>query len=95
MVDLNGLAAQVLSELGHAAAHKIDQGGVAGRPGGNQRTVRRVRAVIDKPPPRKLRHHAAGFVHQKVGRRKIPIVAAGRRKGGIERAMPDAGEPQR
>ncbi len=69
--------------------------GVAGGSGGDQRAVHHVRAIIDKPPPRKVGHHAAGFVHQKVGRRKIPIVAAAGGKGGIELAMRDADKPQR
>ena len=40
-------------------------------------------------------HRAAGFVHQKVGSRKVPVVAVAAGEGGIERAMGDARKPQR
>ena len=65
-----------------------------GGTGGNQRAMHDMRVIIAQRLAGKIGHHAAGFVHQKVGRRKVPVMAAGRGEGGIERAMRDAGQPQ-
>ena len=45
----------------------------------------RYRAIIAQRLAGEIGHHAAGFVHQKVGRRKVPVVAAAG-EGGIELA---------
>jgi len=68
---------------------------MAGMPGGNQRAMHDMRAVIAKPLAGKIGEHAAGFVHQKIGRRKVPVMAAGRGERGIEFSLRDAREPQR
>ena len=57
------------------AAHKFDELAVPRAPSGNERPVRQLGAVVDQRPPRKGGQRAAGFVHQKVRRRKVPIVA--------------------
>jgi hypothetical protein len=48
---------------------------VPGAPGGDQGPVHQLGAIINRRLPRERRQSAAGFVHQKVGSRKVPIVA--------------------
>ena len=61
---------------------------------GDERAVPRVGAIVDQPPPGKVGHDAAGFVHQKVGCRKVPVVAVAAGDGDIEDALRYAGKPQ-
>ena len=41
------------------------------------------------------RQRAARFVHQKIGRRKVPVVAVAAGDGDVAGALRDAGEAQR
>jgi hypothetical protein len=85
----------MLREFRLPVAYQIDQRIVPGGTRGDQGAMRRMRSIIGEGPPGKVGHHAAGFVHQKVGRRKVPVVAAMRREGRAERAVGDARQPQR
>ena len=55
-------------------------------PGGNKRAMQRIGAIVDQGLTRECGQRAAGFVHQKIGSRKVPVVAVVRREGQIERA---------
>ena len=68
---------------------------MAGDAGGHQRAVNRIGAIVDQRLPRQSRYGATGFVHQKVGRRKVPVMAVGRGKAAVQRAAGDAGNTQR
>ena len=57
--------------------------------------MHRLRAVIGQNLPRQRGQRTAGFVHQKVGRRKVPVVAVAACKSDVERALRDACKAQR
>ena len=63
-------------------------------PGGQQRVMDRIGPIVDQRLPRYRRYQPAGFVHQKVGCRKIPIMAVRPGESAIERAGGDARDPQ-
>ena len=63
--------------------------------GRDERPVPRHGTIIGDRPTREGRYRAACFVHQKIGRRKIPVVAVAAGDGDVERALRDAGETQR
>src|ERR1043165_3642301 len=64
-------------------------------PGGDQRAMQRVGAIVNEGLTRERGQCAAGLVHQKIGSRKVPVVAVMRGKREIERACGDARQPQR
>ena len=72
----NGRGWPNLREFGFAVAHEPDQSSVARIAGGNQRAMRRLRFIVFQRPADKFGERAAGFVHQKIGRRKVPIMTA-------------------
>ena len=59
---------------------------VARAPGGEQRVMDRIGPIVDQRLPRYRRYQPAGFVHQKVGCRKIPVMAVRPGESAIERA---------
>ena len=65
------------------------------RPAASSDAVDRIGPVVDQNPAVERGQHAAGFVHQKVGSRKVPVVAVAAGDGGVELACGHAGEPQR
>ena|GEM_PF-5306555 len=62
---------------------------------GDQGLMHRFGSIVDEYPPRDIGQRAACFVHQKVGRRKVLVVARPPRERDIERALGDAREAQR
>jgi hypothetical protein len=76
-----------LRELGFTVAHEVDQCAMTGLTGSDQRAVCALQPIIYQWLTNKISEHPAGFVHQKVGRRKVPVMAAGRGQGSIELAM--------
>src|SRR6476646_527967 len=44
-------------------------------PGGNKRAMQRIGAIVNEGLTRECRQCAAGLVHQKIGSRKVPVVA--------------------
>ena len=67
-----------LREFDFAVAHELDYGGVTGTAGSDQRAMRRSRLIVLRPLTGEIGERAAGFVHQKIGRCKVPIVTAAR-----------------
>ena len=57
---------------------------MTGAAGGHQRTMHRIGPIVDQGFPRQRRQRAAGFVHQKVSRRKVPVVAVGSGEGAVD-----------
>src|SRR3954447_12122330 len=62
-------------ELAHPVAHERHDRLVPCGTGGNQRPMRHKRAVEAEREAGEVGQHAAGFVHQKVGGGKVPVVA--------------------
>ena len=62
---------------------------------GDQGFMRRVGSIVGEYSSPDIGQRTACFVHQKVGRRKVPIVARPPRERNIERALGDARQPQR
>ena len=65
-----------LRKFDFAVAHEFDYGGVTGAASGHQRAMRRSRLIVLRLLTGEVGERAAGFVHQKIGRCKIPIVTA-------------------
>src|SRR6516225_6150369 len=84
-----------LDEFALAGFDQIEQRAMPAAPGGDESLVHRIGSVISEYPPLDIGQSAACFVHQKVGRRKVPIAARRRRKRDIECALRDARKPQR
>jgi hypothetical protein len=63
--------------------------------GGGQNSVPRVRAVIEHRATSDTRQRPAGFVHQKIGCRKVPVVAVGSGNCSIHSSLRDAGKAKR
>ena len=61
----------------------------------DQDAVNRIRPVIDEHPAVERGHHASGFVHQKIGSRKVPIMAVAAGHCGLDLALRHAHETQR
>src|SRR5262249_28155973 len=81
-------------KLRQPIANEAEQQLVTGAAGSHQRAMNRLGPIVDQRSPRKTRDQPAGFVHQKIGCRKVPIVAVGGSKGAIERAGGNARKPQ-
>ena len=64
-------------------------------PGGDQHPVPRHGTIIGQRLAAKRRQRAARFVHQKIGRRKVPVVTVAAGDGGVDGALRDPGKPQR
>src|SRR3954467_2658292 len=56
-------------------AHQREERLVTRTPGGNKRAMQRIGAIVDEGLTRECRQCAAGLVHQKIGSRKVPVVA--------------------
>ena len=63
--------------------------------GGDEPPVPRHTTVVDDRPTPEGRYRAARFVHQKISRRKVPVVAVAAGDGDIESSLGHAGKPQR
>ena len=61
----------------------------------DQQRMHRLRAIVGQRLAVDVGQRAAGFVHQKVGCGKVPVVAVAADDGDVDLAMRDAGEPQR
>ena len=59
---------------------------------GDQGFMHRVGSIVGEYPPLDIGQRTACFVHQKVGRRKVPIVAGPPRESRVERALGDPRE---
>ena len=57
--------------------------------------MNRLTAIVDRRSSRECCELPAGFVHQKIGCRKVPVVAVAARKCDVQGALRDTGEPQR
>ena len=55
--------------------------------GCDERAVNGLRTVVFRRPSCEIGQHAAGFVHQKVGGCKVPVMAAARGQSGVERPL--------
>ena len=64
-------------------------------PGCQQRPVHRIRLVVNQQFASQCRERPAGFVQQKIGRGKIPVVTVRRGKRAIERSAGHPRETQR
>ena len=62
---------------------------------GDQGFMHRVGSIVGEYPPLDVGQRTARFVHQKVGGRKVPVVARPPGESHIERALGDAREAQR
>ena len=63
--------------------------------GRDERPMPRHGTIIGHSSARNGRQCAARFVHQKISRRKVPVVAVAAGKGGVAGAMRDLGQPER
>ena len=61
----------------------------------HQHPVRHLRAIVCDRVPRERGHVTIRFVHDQIGRGKVPVAALTSRKGGIEPAVGDPAQPQR
>src|SRR6185503_9800510 len=84
-----------LGELGHAVADEPQDGPMAGGTGCDQCTMHDVRAVEAERAAGEVGHEAAGFVHQKMCSRKVPVVAAAGGKRSVQNAFADLRQAQR
>ena len=73
-----------LGEFDFAVAHELDYGGMTGTAGSHQRAMPRSRLIVLRPLTGEVGERAAGFVHQKIGRCKVPIVTAARGQSRLE-----------
>ena len=67
---------------------------MAGLTGCDERAVHGLRTVVFQRPSREIGQRTAGFVHQKVGCCKVPVVAAARGESSVEGSLRHAREPQ-
>lgn len=86
---------RLIREFGFSVAHELDQRIVARIAGGYQRAVRGLWLVVLKRPTREIRKRPAGFVHQKIGRCKVPVVTSARRERGIKCSVRNTCDSQR
>src|SRR5438067_2468873 len=82
-------------EFGQPIANEPEQRRMTCASGGQQRVMDRIGPIVDQRLPRQSRYQPLGFVHQKIGCRKVPVVTIGGREGAVERTGGDACEPQR
>ncbi len=63
--------------------------------GGQQNSVPQLRSIIEHRATSDMCQRSASFVHQKIGRRKVPVMAVGSGNRDVNSSLRDAGEPQR
>jgi len=61
----------------------------------HQHPVRDLPAIVQDAVPRKRGHVTIRFLHDQIGRGKVPIAALTARKGRIQAALRDPAQPQR
>ena len=61
----------------------------------HQHPVRHFPAVIEDGFSGEVAHPTIRFLHDQIGRRKVPVMAVAPRKSRIQRAMGDPAQPQR
>ena len=83
------------SKFSSPVAHETNQRGMPFAAGGDQRTMDQFGTIISQHLPRQRGQRAAGFVHQKVRRRKVPVVARTACECYVEFPVRDTSEPQR
>src|SRR4051812_16513403 len=76
-------------------AHQREERLVTRTPGGNKCAMQRIGAIVDERLTRECGQCPAGLVHQKIGSRKVPVVAVARGERKIERAGGDPRQAQR
>src|SRR5262245_18196195 len=81
-------------ECGFAIADQLEQRSVAAMASGYQCAMRGLRLIVLQRVARKVSERAAGFVHQKIGRCKIPIVTACGCACRLQSPLGDACHPQ-
>src|SRR5215475_5337882 len=84
-----------LRELGKPIANNAEQDRVTGASGGDQSAMNRMGPIVSQQLPRQSRHHPAGFVHQKISRRKVPVVTVGGGESAVERPHCDTRKAER
>ena len=61
----------------------------------HQHPVRHFPAIVEDRLPRKRGHVTIRFLHDQIGRRKVPVAALAARKGRIEPPFGDPAQPKR
>ena len=61
----------------------------------HQHPVRYPATIVENRVPRERGHVTIGFVHDQIGRGKVPVAALAAGKGRIEAALRDPAKPQR
>ena len=64
-------------------------------PRSHQNPVRHLAAIIQDGVPRQRSHATIRFLHDQIGRGKVPIAALTARKSGIEASLRDPAQPKR
>jgi len=85
----------VSREVRAPVAKEIEHRCVTVATGSQDGAVDWIMQIIDQLLPCERGQRAAGFVHQKIGGRKVPVMGIDRRKSGIDAALRDARKPQR
>src|SRR5688500_9078426 len=62
--------------------------------GSDQGPVHRTWTIVNRPHSIEVGQQAAGFVHQKIGRGKVPVMTVATRDGDVHAAMGDVGDAQ-
>jgi hypothetical protein len=74
---------------------KLDEYRVPLPSGGDEHPVPRHGTIIDDSAAPDGRQYATRFVHQKISRRKVPVVAVAAGDGDVTSSVREAGKPQR
>ena len=61
----------------------------------HQHPVRHLPAIVEDRVPRERGHVTIRFLHDQIGRGKVPVAALAAGKSGIETALRDPAQPQR
>ena len=69
------VAARTSRERQRSRPHQREQASWRVAAGRNKRAMQRIGAIVDQNLPSSVVNRAAGFVHQKIGSRKVPVVA--------------------
>src|SRR4029078_2217806 len=83
--SISGKVGATLCEFRFSVAHQSDQGVMAGPTGCDERAANGLRTVVFQRPSGEIGQRAAGFVHQKIGGCKVPVMAAPRGECSVAR----------
>ena len=73
----------------------LDNARVAVTPRRDEHPVRHIAQIVNEPIPRKRGHITIGFLHDQIGRRKIPVAALATGEGRIQTSLRDPAKPKR